>query len=286
MDLSVITVNKNDKTILKQLASVKPGAAGLTFEQIVVDNGSADGSLAEIRAQFPEVKVVELGKNTGFGFANNRGVEVSRGEFLLILNPDMLVEAGSLKKILDWMRAKPEVGIASCKLLDEQGKFNEGTKPRRLPRLFDQLAILLKLPHLFPKVIGHYLYKDFDPGKEQEVDSVRGSFMLMRREIFIKLGWIFDPRYFIWFEDVDTCQEVKKMGLKVVYTPLITCVDYVGQTFKKDSGLQKQKWFTESMVKYFKKWEPWYKWIWLVIFRPLGIFLVFLSDKYLALKKT
>ena len=87
------------------------------------------------------------------------------------------------------------------------------------------------------------------------MDSVRGSFMIMRREVYEKLGWAFDPRYFIWFEDVDLCREVKKMGLKVVYTPVISCVDYVGQSFKKRTTLWKQKQFIKSMAQYFWKWR-------------------------------
>jgi len=95
--------------------------------------------------------------------------------------------------------------------------------------------------------------------------------MLMRRSLYEKLGWAFDPRYFIWFEDVDVCRECHKNGLKVVYTPVITCTDYLSQTFKKLPSLWKQKQFTKSMLAYFKKWEKWYKWIWIAIFRPVGI---------------
>ena len=115
--------------------------------------------------------------------------------------------------------------------------------------------------------------KDFNPNLEQEVDSVRGSFMLVRRELIEKLGWGFDPRYFFWFEDVDLCREAKRLGFKVVYTPIISCVDYFGQSFKQRTSIWKQKVFSRSMLTYFQKWEPWYKWIWIAVFRPVGIFL-------------
>jgi len=121
--------------------------------------------------------------------------------------------------------------------------------------------------------------KDFDGDKEQEVDSVRGSFMLMRRDVVEKLGFAFDPRYYIWYEDVDICREVKKMGLKVMYSPVITAIDYVGQSFKKQESLWKQKNFTRSMLTYFQKWEAWYKWMWIWLARPVGIFMVFISNK-------
>ncbi len=280
MELSVITVNINDKeNMLNQVESVRLAADGVVYEQIISDNGSSDNSIAEIRARYPEVKIVENSKNIGFGAANNNAFNISTGEFVLCLNPDMRLVPGSLKILLDWMRVHKEVGIVSPKLVDEKGVFNEGAKPRRFPRLIDQVAILLKLPHLFPHVLDSYLYKNFDSNKEQEVDSVRGSFMLTRRAFLDKLGWAFDLRYFIWFEDVDICREAWRNGYKVMYTPIISCVDYVGQTFKRLPSLQKQKWFTASMVKYFQKWEPWYKWMVIAVLRPVAIGLVWLETK-------
>ncbi len=280
MDLSIITVTHNDKKyILSQIKSVINGISNLSFEQWVVDNGSYDGTPETVKNQFPAVNIITNLKNEGFGHANNQAVAKAKGDFFLFLNPDMRVEEKSLDKIVNWLRSRPEVGIVSCKLLNEEGNFNEQAKPRRFPKLVDQIAILLKLSHLFPKLLSKYLYSDFDPNKEREVDSVRGSFLLMRRELFQKLGWAFDPRYYIWFEDVDICRECKKLGMKVVYTPVISCVDFVGQSFKKKETLWKQKIFTKSMLEYFKKWEPWYKWIWIAIFRPVGIFLVIIFSK-------
>jgi len=180
---------------------------------------------------------------------------------------------------LDWMEKREDVSIASPKLVDEFGKPNENAKPRRFPTLFDQVAVLLKLPHLFSHILDNYLYKGFDFNKEQEVDSVRGSFMLTRREFLDKLGWAFDPRYFIWFEDVDICREAWKNGYKVMYTPVISCLDYVGQNFKRLSSLQKQKWFTASMVKYFEKWHSVWEWMIILILRPVAIMLVWVESK-------
>ncbi|OGH88647.1 MAG: hypothetical protein A3J93_00950 [Candidatus Magasanikbacteria bacterium RIFOXYC2_FULL_42_28] len=280
MDISVITVNTNDKErIIAQIASVKNGAVGLNFEQIISDNGSSDGSVAEIKSKFSEVKIILNNKNIGFGGANNVAAKISSGRYLLFLNPDMRVAPDSLKTLITWADKHPRLGIASCKLVKETGEFNPDTSPRRFPKLFDQIIILLKLSHLFPSLLNKYLYHDLNHDSEQAVDSVRGSFMLMRRELFDKLGFAFDPRYFIWFEDVDTCREAKRLGYEVIYTPIISCVDYVGQSFKKLPSLQKQKWFTASMVKYFQKWEPWYKWMVILTIKPLGILLVLIASK-------
>lgn len=272
MDLSVITVTLNAADLItEQIESVKTGCKNISFEQFVVDNGSTDKTIEVIEKKFPEVVLIKNQKNTGFGYPNNQAAKLAKGSFLLFLNPDMRVREGSLDKIVGWMRSHPEVGLASCKLVDENGKVNKEASPRRFPGVLDQVLLVLKIPHLFPRILDKYLMSDFDPEKEQEVETVRGSFMLMRRDVYEKLGWAFDPRYFIWFEDVDTCREVSRLGYKVVYTPIIECIDYVGQTFKKQSSLLKQRRFTKSMLQYFQKWEPWYKWIIIAIFRPVGI---------------
>ncbi len=256
MDLSIITVTWNSADLIgEQIKSVTTGCKNISFEQFVVDNASTDKTTEIIANEFSEIKLIKNDKNTGFAFPNNQAAKLAQGEFLLFLNPDMRVEEGSLDKMVEWMRNHRDVGLASCKLVDEQGNLNVNALPRRFPTVWDQVAIILKLPHLFPNIVSRYLFKDFNSEIEQEVDSVRGSFMIMRREVYEKLGWAFDPRYFIWFEDVDLCREVKKMGLKVVYTPVISCVDYVGQSFKKRTTLWKQKQFIKSMAQYFWKWR-------------------------------
>lgn len=255
MNLSVITVTWNSSNLIgEQIKSVIAGCKNISYEEIIVDNASTDKTVEVIEKEFPNVKFIKSKKNLGFAGANNLATKSAQGGFLLFLNPDMRIEPGSLDIMVDWMHTHTDVGLASCKLLDENGNVNPDAQPRRFPTMWDQLAIVLKLPHLFPNIIDRYLFKDFNPNLEQEVDSVRGSFMIMRREVYEKLGWAFDPRYYIWFEDVDLCREVKKMGLKVMYTPIISCVDYIGQSFKKRNLFWKQKQFIKSMIKYFWKW--------------------------------
>ncbi|MEK7131106.1 MAG: glycosyltransferase family 2 protein [Patescibacteria group bacterium] len=256
MDLSIITVTWNSADLIgEQIKSVKAGCKNISFEEIVVDNASTDKTAEIIANEFRDVKLIKNDRNTGFAFSNNQAAKLAQGEFLLFLNPDMRAEEGSLDKIVEWMRNRPDAGLASCKLVDQNGNLNKDALPRRFPTIWDQAAIIFKLPHVFPDILNKYLFKDFNPEAEQEVDSVRGSFMMMRREVYEKLGWAFDPRYFIWFEDVDLCREVKKLGLKIMYTPVISCVDYVGQSFKKRTTLWKQKQFIKSTAQYFWKWR-------------------------------
>lgn len=286
IQLSVITVTWNSAELIEQqIRSVLLGCKDITCEQIIVDNASRDATVSLIQEKFPQVKLIANERNEGFPAANNQAFHIASGEFLLFLNPDMRVEKESLDTMYEWMKAHTDVGIASVKLLDEKGLLNDDAQPRRFPRLFEQLLLLLKVPHVFPHLLDGYLMKGFDAQKEQEVDSVRGSFMLMRREFVQKLGFAFDPRYFIWYEDVDICREAKKQGLKVMYTPVISCVDFVGQSFKKRDTLWKQKNFTRSMLTYFQKWEPWWKWMWIALLRPLGIGMAYISDAVQESKK-
>ncbi len=255
MNLSVITVTWNsEKQIARQIRSVEAGCKNISHEQFVVDNNSTDSTVEILEKNFPQIKLLRNKQNIGFAAANNQAARLARGDFFLFLNPDMQVSEGSLNIMLDWMKNHPDVGLASCKLVDEHGYINQDAQPRRFPRVWDQLAIVLKLPHILPHINDRYLFKDFNPEIEQEVDSVRGSFMMMRKEVYERLGWAFDPRYYIWFEDVDLCKEVKRLGFKVMHTPIISCVDYVGQSFKKRSTFWKQRQFIKSMYRYFKKW--------------------------------
>jgi len=278
MKISVITVTwNNSKTIEKQIKSVKKGAGDIEFEEIIIDNGSKDDTV-EIIKKYKEIKLIQNTDNKGFAHANNQGYKIAQGEFILFLNPDNELEENSLGKLIQKMKDDKNIGLLSVKLTDKNKKFNKCAGPRRFPKLSDQLALLLKIPHLFPKVLDKYLMTDFDPEAEQEVDSVRGAFMLVKKEILDRLGFGFDPRYFIWFEDVDLCQEIKKIGLKVIYTPEVSCVDLVGQSFNQRTSLWKQKVFTKSMLLYFKKWEKSYIWIWIALFRPIAIFIVWIGN--------
>lgn len=255
MNVSIITVTWNSKDfIVKQIQSVKDAAKNITIEQIVVDNGSTDGTVEMITEKFPEVRVIANKENKGFGVANNQGVLMSKGEHVLFLNPDMILHPGSLDMFVGWMDKNKRVGIASPRLLNKQGNFNWNTAPRRFPRVWEQIAIILKLPHIFPGLLDAYRMKGFDSSREQEVDSVQGSCMLVRRELIEKLGRAFDPRYFIWFEDVDLCREADRLGFTVMFTPVVSAIDYSGQSFKKRSTWWKQKQYITSMFIYFRKW--------------------------------
>jgi GT2 family glycosyltransferase len=260
MDLSIIIVSWNVKEKIKEnLQALYKSKGDFSFEIIVVDNNSADDTVAMIRQEFSQVKVIINQENLGFAKANNQGIKIAQGNFVLLLNPDMRVNDDTLSNMLNWMQNNTQAAVASCKLIDDENKIIKHV--RRFPSFIDQLAIVLKLPHFFPNILKKYIREDFNYEETTAVDSVRGGFMLIKKETIEKVG-LLDEQYFLWFEEVDFCLRVKKSGREVWYAPVATCRDHIGQSFKQVATLQKQKYFRDSMLKYFKKWQPsWQYWI-------------------------
>ena len=274
MDLSVVIVSWKVKNKLKENLNALFNSQGdFKFEVFVVDNNSEDGSAQMIKNDFPAVMLIANSDNRGFAAANNQALRLASGNYILLLNPDMQVRPDTLIKTLDWAKNNSQATVVGCKLVGEDEKIVE--QVRHFPKFFDQLAVTLKLPHLFPGIINKYLCADFNYDEAAKVDSVRGAFFLINRENYKKISGkempLLDERYFIWFEEVDFCREVYKLGGEVWYTPVATCLDYVGQSFKQVSRGKTQKYFSDSMLKYFEKWEAEWKFkilrfVWKMIF--------------------
>lgn len=259
MDLSIIIVSWNVREKLRaNLTALLKSATNFKFEVFVVDNNSEDDSAAMVKTEFPVAQLIANSVNLGFAQANNQAIKKSAGKFILLLNPDMEVQADTLDNILNWALANPSATVVGCQLVDAQGKIIR--QVRRFPNFFDQLMIILKVPHLFPMVVNKYLCPRFDYSQAAKVDSIRGSFFLINREGYQKISAsdqpLLDERYFIWFEEVDFCRRVYQLGGEVWYTPVARCLDYVGASFGQVKRGQSQKYFRDSMLEYFGKWKP------------------------------
>jgi hypothetical protein len=245
-----------------------------------------------VRKEFLQVKLMANERNLGFAKANNQALQeiFNRGnasveaealpllpDFVLLLNQDTQVLPDTLAGMVDFMRKHTQAGVAGCKLVDENGKVVP--QVRRFPKFLDQAAVILKVPHIFPRVLDKYLMADFDYDKKkpQEVDSIRGSFFMIRREVLERTGNL-DERYFFWFEEVDFCRQVKNAGWEVMYNGAVKCIDLVGQSVKKMFHFEGQKMFTESMLKYFKKWQPRWQYWFLWLLRPVGLGMALIAD--------
>ncbi|HVM91095.1 MAG TPA: glycosyltransferase family 2 protein [Verrucomicrobiae bacterium] len=267
-DLAVVIVSWNVKdAVLDNLRSLFVSDPMPALDVVVVDNASHDGTVETVRRAFPQVRVIANEENFGFAKACNQGIAASHARHVLLLNPDMRVEPDALAKLVSYLDTHPKAGVVSGKLLDEKGKPMHHM--RRFPTVWTQLLIVLKLAKFFPALLDRYHGKDLDLEKEQEVDTVRGSFFAMNRTALDLVG-LLDERFYIWFEEVDYCKRVHLHNLRVMYVPSIVAHDLVGRSFKQRKLTWRQAQFLKSMAAYFEKWHPGWR-VWLIQFAvPVG----------------
>jgi len=253
MDLSIIIVSWNVQELLEEnLKIIFNNNQKINFEVFVVDNNSKDNTVKMIKQNFPQVKLITNKENLGFAKANNLAIKKAQGRYILLLNPDMKICKNTLKDMVKWMDNDSKIGVGSCKLLDKNKKIIKHI--RRFPLFFDQLMIVLKIPHILPFILNKYIIDNFNYKKEAIVDSVRGSFFMIRKEVINEIGEL-DENFFIWFEEVDYCKRVAESKWNVSYNPNVQCYDYVGKSFSQVKRGITQKYFRDSMLKYFKKWH-------------------------------
>lgn len=275
-DLAVVIVSWNVKDLLLQnLAAIRQSVGSVSIRTIVVDNASKDGS-AEALKDVQDIELVANSSNLGFAKAVNQGIKIGNARYVLLLNPDMKVSPDAFAKTVAYLDAHPDVGVLGGKLLNADGSVVPSV--RRLPDVWSQMAILLKLPHVFPHILDRYLFTDFDYSKEQDAPSVRGSYFTISKNALAKLGGL-DERYFIWFEEVDYCAQVLKAGMKVVYVPSIVTQDFIGRSFAQRKRYWKQVQFSKSMAQYFSKWQPGIAAALIWTIRPLPIAAAWVADK-------
>ena len=236
MKLSIIIVNYNVKYFLQQcLASVFSAIQGIETEVFVVDNNSMDDSCDMVRVDFPNVKLIESKENLGFSKGNNLAINKATGEYILLLNPDTLVEEKTFTKVIEYMDSNPDVGGLGVKMIDGKGNFLPESK-RGLPTPEVAFYKIFGLSALFPtsKKFGAYHLTYLDKNKTHEIDILSGAFMLMRKETLDKVG-VLDESFFMYGEDIDLSYRIQEGGYKNVYFPETQIVHYKGESTKKTS---------------------------------------------------
>ena len=211
--LSIIIVNFNVKQYLRELlTSLKEASKDISSEIIVVDNHSVDGSQHMVKSEFSEVKLIENSVNTGFAKGCNIGIKQSCGEFILLINPDTIVEKDTLERMLIFFEDHNDCGAAGCKILNPDGTLQLACR-RSFPTPVSALLKLTGLSSLFPKnrFFGKYNLSYLPENEIAEVDAVSGSFMMFRREIIDRIGYL-DESYFMYGEDLDFCYRIKENG--------------------------------------------------------------------------
>lgn len=279
MDVSVIIVSWNTKEFLRRLLlSIYKHTAGLTFEILVVDNASHDGSVEMVRSEFPEVQLLPYPANLGFSRANNKAAEVATGKFLCFLNADTELKENSLKIIFEEISSNRRIGILGCHLEFANGRHQDSV--RKFPTLGDQFFILLKLPYLFPRaaVLRRYLCANFDYGHNSEVEQIMGAVMMISRDNFRRLGG-FDERFYLWFEEVDLQKRLRdKFSLKTCYTAKTSIIHHKSQSFAQTRSVTKQRLYNQSLRYYFLKQRGYFSHILCFFFGPLSMFLAWVID--------
>lgn len=256
LDLSVIIVNYNVKTLLKIcLKSIFDLQTVLKYEVIVIDNHSEDLSREMVKADFPNIWLIENADNVGFSSACNQGIKRSRGRYLLFLNPDTEFTSGGIIEMIKFMDTNPGIGVCGPTMVDPEGKiqFSARSFPSYLTAIASSQSILNRI---FPKNpwSSKYLMKDLDRNQKTEVDWVSGSCMLTHRGVIEKIG-LMDELFFMYAEDIDFCCRAKKAGYLVYYFPECVVVHHIGKSTQR----RKARMLVEhhrSMFHFYRKHYP------------------------------
>ena len=255
MLISVILVSYNTAQIsIEALSSLFASQGDFTLEVFVVDNASKDNSASIIKNAYPNINLIENKINVGFGRANNQALSLVNGDFVLLLNTDAFVGVDTLQKTLEYMQTQPKCGILGVKLLSRDGELQPSC--RYFPTPFNIFANRVGLSRLLPNI---KLVDDvsWDSTITQECDWVPGCYYLMRKKVIEQQG-LFDPIYFLYYEEVDHCFAVKKAGWQVIYFSDASVVHIGGESAKSvgkitTSGRQLNKLQVESELIYFRK---------------------------------
>jgi len=261
-DLSVVIVNYNVREFLAQtLRSVDRASSGLRVEVFVVDNNSVDGSVPMVRSRFPHVRLIANVTNAGFGAANNQALREARGRYVLILNPDTIVQEDTLQTLVRFMDARPGAGAVGCQILNPDGTFARESR-RAFPTPRVAFFRMSGLGRLFPRspVFGRYNMTFLDRNRESEVDALSGSCMLVRRAALVgdpatpdrRPAGLFDEDFFMYGEDLDLCFRIQQAGWTIHYTPETRIIHYKGESTKK-GDLRYVKLFYGAMVLFARK---------------------------------
>lgn len=234
------------------LISVEKAIENIDAEVFMVDNNSMDYSVEMVLEKFPKVKVIANKENTGFSVANNQAIRESKGEYVLLLNPDTVVEEDTFEKCIAFMDARPNAGGLGVKMIDGKGNFLPESK-RALPTAKVAFFKAFGLSALFPKskTFAQYHLGYLDENETHKVDILAGAFMLMRKQVLDEVG-LLDETFFMYGEDIDLSYRIIKAGYDNYYFPETQIIHYKGESTKKGS-LNYVKVFYEAMLIFARK---------------------------------
>lgn len=253
MKISIIIVNYNVRYFLEQaLLSVQQATKNLVAEIFVVDNNSVDDSVDMVQERFPTVQLIANTHNPGFSAANNQAIQLAAGQYILLLNPDTVLEEDTLEKTIAFMDKHPNAGGLGVKMIDGAGNFLPESK-RGLPTPFVAFSKAFGLSKLFPKsaTFNRYHLGYLDKDQTHEIEILAGAFMLMRKKVLDEVG-LLDETFFMYGEDIDLSYRILKGGYQNYYFADTTIIHYKGESTKKGS-LKYVRTFYKAMIIFSKK---------------------------------
>lgn len=276
MDLSIIIVSYNTKEFLKRcLESIYKTTKNMSFETIVIDNASTDGTKEEVqKLKYPNFTFIQNKGNLGFSKGNNVGVKRAKGSYLLFLNPDIEVHSATLEGMVKFMEEHQDAGATTCKVIMPNGKIDDASH-RGFPTPWNSFTHFSGLSKLLgkTKLFGGYNLGYLDFSKIHEVDVLAGAFVLVRKKAGEDVGW-WDEDYFFYGEDIDFCYMLKQKGWKIYYVPQYSVLHYKGvsggikkvskhiTTASEETRIKAQQERFRAMRLFYKKhYEQKYPWL-------------------------
>lgn len=262
-DVSVVLVSFNTRDLTRECLKTlfRELEQGINGEVIVVDNASADGSADMIEQEFTQVELIRSEVNLGFGNANNRGFPRCTGRYVVLLNTDAFLQTDSLRLAIEHMDVNPAVGLGGARLIGRDGTPQPSSRSFPTPLL--EFFTLSGLSDRFPKnrILGQMDRTWADPLQPSQVDWVPGAFSIIRRDLLSRVG-SFDPRLFLYYEEVDLCRRIKQAGAHVWYWPDIVVIHIGGESSRTVNhltmaarGSQLTLWRMRSQLIYYRKWH-------------------------------
>jgi O-antigen biosynthesis protein len=252
-DVSVVIVNYNVRDFLHQaLLSIQKALKGIRSEIIVVDNASDDGSVEMLHRQFPKVQLLCNSTNVGFAKANNSAFKHASGKYILLINPDTIVQEDTIRVMVEFLKNHRDVGLAGCKILKPDGSVEPACR-RSFPTPWVAFSKIFGLSRLFPKtkLFGKYNLTYLSLEETYPVEAVSGSFMMVRSETLEQVGGL-DEHFFMYGEDLDWCYRIHEAGWKIYYVHSTQIIHYKGESTRR-SSIDEIHMFYEAMRLFVEK---------------------------------
>ncbi len=280
MDLSIIIVNYQTYDLTKDaIESILENPCKYTYEIILVDNNSPDDSIEKLENNFKtneKVKIIKNKKNLGFAYGNNRGIEIAKGDYILLLNSDTIVKPDTLNQCLDYIKQDESIGALGCKVSLPSGELDKACK-RSFPNPVNSFYKLFHIPNNSKN--DNYNLEDLEDNGVYEIDCLVGAFMLVKKDAIDDVG-LLDEDYFMYGEDIDWCYRIKKAGWKIVYFGRSEIIHYKGASSKKKSYKLIYEFHKSMYIFYRKHYTSEYNFL-LNILVYLGIFVQLILKLFL-----